>query len=136
MNSQDQLCGDAEILQGKCYELPDGSLVFGIRSLVYEHRNLVGVIIENKKITDSFLFRDYHILDYASPHTRPVDISDSVMLTDGTVLICKTGEHGDYISGVVVANIEIDNGEGVYKVSKGIFLNEARIFGICKHANE
>ena len=38
--------------------------------------------------------------------------------------------------GVVVANIEIDNGDGIYKVSKGIFLNEARIFGICKHANE
>lgn len=38
--------------------------------------------------------------------------------------------------GVVAANIEIDNGSGTYKVKKGVFLNEARVFGICRHANE
>lgn len=35
--------------------------------------------------------------------------------------------------GVTVANIDI---EGYGKIKKGIFLNESRIFGICKSKNE
>ena len=34
--------------------------------------------------------------------------------------------------GVVVANITIDNGSGVTPIKQGVFLNEARIFGICR----
>jgi len=86
----------------------------------------------NKELDKLYFFNEpYHRIRIHSEDFNVYN-SDSWWLPVGT---------GDIVIfpnnlGVVVANIEIDNGEGVYKVSKGIFLNEARIFGICKHANE
>lgn len=54
-----------------------------------------------------------------------------VILTGPKVKYCKKGDIVlfPHDKGVTVANIDID---GYGKLSKGMFLNEQRLFGICK----
>jgi cellobiose-specific phosphotransferase system component IIB len=57
-----------------------------------------------------------------------------VILTGPSVKFCKKGDIVIFPNdkGAAVSNIEI---EGYGKLKKGVFLNEQRLFGICKQVN-